>query len=59
MTQLVQGKIPANTVCPYRSECHYAARDWCAHKGEAHSVPFSCGLARAFALVQRNGAQNG
>lgn len=46
-TQLVGGKIPAGTPCPFRSVCRDAPNN-CNHKGEQHSVPYSCGTARAF-----------
>lgn len=52
MTKLVDGKIPALTECPYKDECPMA-RTSCHHKGKDHTVPFSCGAARAFALIHK------
>jgi hypothetical protein len=51
MTQLVQGKIPAFTDCPYRSQCTMDLHNQCKQTGVTHPVPFSCGMARAIALV--------
>jgi hypothetical protein len=53
MTQLVQGKIPAFTDCPFRAQCHMGTNGQCGQKGVEHPVPFSCGMARAIALVTR------
>ena len=53
MKQLVNGRIPANTICPFRKECSVAAQGTCHHLGEQHKVAFSCGMARAFELVKR------
>jgi len=59
MTQLVNGRIPANTVCPYRDECPSAANGDCGHKGVEHTVAYSCGFARLFNTFQRKMPQNG
>lgn len=48
------GRIPARTDCPFRSACPVAIEGECKHAGESHPVPFSCGLARGFAIVQAN-----
>lgn len=50
---LVNGKIPRNSVCPFRKQCGQAIAGDCAHNGLTHDVPFSCGAARAFALINR------
>jgi len=51
MAQLVKGKIPANTVCPYRDQCPSASNGDCGHKGKEHTVPYSCGYARLFKIM--------
>ncbi len=48
---LKDGKIPANTVCPFRVRCDYADRNECYHFGYNHSEAFSCGTARAFDIT--------
>lgn len=53
--KLVQGKIPAYTVCFWRSQCPSAQNNTCHHKGINHAVPFSCGFARAFKIFQVTG----
>lgn len=45
------GKIPANCICPFKDECELAIFNVCLHKGEQHTVPFSCGAARAFVIT--------
>lgn len=50
---LVQGKIPARTPCPFANVCHEKRNGWCNHRGEAHRVPYSCGYARLFDIVQQ------
>jgi hypothetical protein len=54
LTKLVAGRVPAHTVCPFRSQCAFVANSTCHHKGEQHAVAFSCGAARAYDLIQRN-----
>lgn len=49
MSKLVEGKIPANTVCPFLSECSMTSQ--CHHQGKNHSVPFSCAAARGFDII--------
>lgn len=49
-SQLVFGKIPPHTVCPFRTQCNYALRNECHHKGVEHTIPFSCGTARMFQI---------
>lgn len=49
-TGLVNGKIPAKTVCPYRDRCIYAKANTCGHLGVGHTVEYSCGAARAYKL---------
>ena len=51
MGQLVEGKIPANTVCPYREQCPEPKRGNCGHAGTLHNVPYSCGYARLFKIM--------
>lgn len=50
MSNLINGKIPANTKCPFWDEC--GLKGTCHHKGENHDVPFSCGIARGFEIVK-------
>lgn len=45
--ELVNGKIPPNTICPYREKCPSAKTD-CGHRGIEHKVAYSCGTARLF-----------
>lgn len=52
---LVNGKIPANTVCPFRAHCGIAANNECHHQGLDHNNEFSCGTARAFELINLKG----
>lgn len=47
------GRISANTECPFRSKCEIAAANRCHHLSAEHSVPFSCATARGFDLLQR------
>ena len=54
MKHLVNGKIPAQTVCPFRIACPEALSNQCSHKGVEHTVPFSCGYARAFEIFGVN-----
>ena len=56
-TLLTEGKIPPHTECLYKAECNDGVTGLCAHHGKAHGVPFSCGAARAFDLVQRRECQ--
>lgn len=54
IVKLVNGKIPANTICPFRKECPYSKEGGgCGHAGLDHSVEYSCGAARAFNLTNR------
>jgi hypothetical protein len=49
---LVNGKIPAGTVCPfYEVEC-YRAGDHCPIPGRLNVNDFSCGLARGESLIR-------
>jgi len=50
---LVDGKIPANTICPFRIVCTMTRI--CSHQGYRHNVPFSCGSARAYDLTETRG----
>ena len=51
-TQLVEGKIPAGTACPFTGKCAFAQDKTCHHNGTNHTVDYSCGAARAFDLEQ-------
>lgn len=48
---LVDGKIPAGHVCPFRINCSTALRDECKHFGHSHVNSYSCGVARAFDII--------
>jgi hypothetical protein len=52
-SKLTQGKIPANTACPFSDGCKEHAGGACAHKGADHPVAFSCGYARLFNLSEK------
>ena len=54
-TKLVNGRIPAHAPCPFRERCELFHACECQHKGELHTVDFSCGAARAFDLSERKG----
>lgn len=54
MSKLINGKIPANTECPWKDKCSTALESKCNHKGLQHDIPFSCGFARGFAICERN-----
>lgn len=49
------GRIPAGQPCPFRADCAIAQDGDCHHKGAEHPVPYSCALARGFALIRRMG----
>lgn len=55
--QLVKGKIPAHTKCPFTKECIYSNEHigdgLCKHKGIEHKTPFSCATARAIDLLEK------
>lgn len=58
MSQLVNGRIPANTECPFRARCPFAQsfpgrKPKCHHLGVNHPVPFSCATARLFVIMDR------
>lgn len=50
MSKLINGNIPAHTICPFKGECNLASN--CHHQGEKHPVPFSCAAARGFDLIK-------
>lgn len=56
MTELVNGKIPANTKCPYQAKCVAKQDDTCGHRGVEHPVSYSCGFARAFKIFSTSSA---
>ena len=45
------GCIPAHTKCPWWDEC--GLKEMCHHQGVKHDVPFSCGLARGWEMLER------
>lgn len=55
MSKLVDGRIPARTVCPFRQECRSAESGTCYHDGLKHWRPYSCGTARAFDMIGDDG----
>jgi hypothetical protein len=54
MSQLVAGKIPAQTECPFLVECGMSER--CHHQGKEHPVAFSCATARAYDMIKEAGS---
>jgi len=58
MSELVNGRIPAHTECPYRAECPQAEAGICHHKGVDHECEFSCALARLFKIVKEGEARD-
>ena len=52
-SKLVDGRIPAYTPCPFRSECPIAKDNACRHMGVQHKIPFSCASARGYDLSTR------
>lgn len=55
ITKLVAGRIPALTVCPFRAQCAYHANSQCnIDGGGTNTKDFSCAVARAYDLIQRN-----
>ena len=52
MSKLVDGCIPAGTVCPWKDECPMGA-ELCKHTGVDHAVPFSCAIARSFEICEK------
>lgn len=57
MSKLVDGRIPANTVCPFRISYEIATAGQCHHLGDMHYNAFSCATARGFDLIERNAEQ--
>lgn len=52
--KLVNGRIPANTVCPFRGVCpnidyvfpgSTKKNNFCYHTGVNHNVPYQCNVA--------------
>lgn len=52
--KLVNGRIPANTVCPFRAVCpnidyvfpgSTKKNNFCYHTGVNHNVPYQCDVA--------------
>lgn len=52
-TKLINGRIPPHTPCPYRNQCRDSSNGTCGHTGVEHSVAYSCGYARLFALMEK------
>jgi hypothetical protein len=60
ISKLVQGKIPVKTVCPFKDRCAFQAADQCNIKGGGENTKdFSCAVARAYDLIDRNSAPQG
>ena len=51
--QLVDGRVPPHTVCPFRARCNIAESGQCGHLGIEHPVPYSCAAARALELIEK------
>lgn len=52
-TKLINGRIPPHTPCPYKNQCGDSYNGNCNHKGVEHSVAYSCGYARLFAIMEK------
>ena len=52
-SKLVDGRIPAYQECPFRKDCRIAQDSECHRMGKFVAHEYSCGLARAFDLIQR------
>lgn len=50
-SKLVNGCIPAHTICPFKASCGLAMS--CHHMGLDHTIEFSCASARAGDLIER------
>ena len=58
MSKLVDGCIPANTVCPFWNECEIRM-DRCPRPDKVKPHEFSCGAARGFDIIKKdNGNEN-
>jgi hypothetical protein len=56
-SKLVLGRVPANTVCPFKSRCTFHENGQCnINGGGQHSRNFSCAVARAYDLIDLNAA---
>jgi len=61
---LVNGMILKGDVCPYREECNLKYSACNGHgcpfveENKTHTVDFSCGAARFFALVHKHDEDN-
>lgn len=55
MKKLVNGRIPANTECPFKEGCIYSdqhiGESLCKHEGEEHEAVFSCATARSLEIL--------
>lgn len=52
-TKLINGRIPPHTPCPYKDKCGDSSNGTCGHTGVEHSVAYSCGYARLFAMMEK------
>lgn len=52
-TKLINGRIPPHTPCPYKDKCAEDLMGNCAHAGVEHTVAYSCGYARLFAMMEK------
>lgn len=48
---LIDGKIPKNTICPFRVKCDVALYGMCKHTGYNHPNSFSCALSHAYDIA--------
>jgi hypothetical protein len=46
---LVNGRVPAHTICPFREICEIKLT--CNHLGLNHAIDYSCGVARGFEIA--------
>lgn len=55
------GNIPAETRCPVANAkaCKGYKDGWCSHQGYFHPEPYSCAIARGWALIQSIKSENG
>lgn len=53
VTRLIEGKIPKGKFCPYANICETYNSGKCFQDLAFNKTEFSCGLARAFELVNK------
>ena len=56
-SKLVNGLIPAKTECPFRADQTCPMSRTYGHRGEEHPQDFSCGAARFWDMMHRNGQE--